>query len=245
MSRIAKNVWVILAAGTLVISACGAAGGNPTATTDAGTQLTAVALTVQAELTRSAGLTPTATNTPEPSATLATTATATEALVTATSAVTATVAQAGVGVPDKAEYVSQSVQDDSKFSAGNSFTNTWRIKNVGTTTWNTSYQARLYAGDAFGAPATMKLSKEVKPGETAEITMNMKAPSTSGSQTSIWVLTNADGYNFMQFFIRIEVTGSAAPTNTQAPAATNTVAPAATNTTAPTQTTAPTVAPTT
>jgi hypothetical protein len=226
----------LTAAGLILASCSPAPQADLTATPDSGTQLTAVAHTVAAEKTRVAGLTPTATLTPVPTNTQAVTATATSNPASPTPAFTATATTALVA--DKAEFVSQSVADNTKFSPGATFSLTWRMKNVGTTTWTTAYLLRLYAGPALGAPASVNFPREVKPGEEVELTLNMTAPSSGGQYQSSWVLTNAEGANFFPVYIIIEVTGAAA-TATTAPAtntpegATNTPEPA-TNTPEPT-----------
>src|SRR5947207_13427486 len=43
---------------------------------------------------------------------------------------------------DGATYVSQTVPDDTVEGAGQGFTNTWTVKNSGTTTWNSNYSLR-------------------------------------------------------------------------------------------------------
>jgi hypothetical protein len=232
MIRNAKTVWVSLAAAALLLSACAKATEAPSPTPDPNTQLTVVAQTVSAERTRSAQLTPTLTKTPQPTATRAATATSSLPSATPTSAFTATATKSLV--PDKAEFVSQNIADGTKFNPGTLFTLTWTVKNVGTSTWNTSYLLRLYAGNALGSPASIKFPKEVKPGESVELTLNMTAPAAGGSYQSTWVMTNASGVNFSNMYIIIEVTGAAATATT-----------AATSTTAPTATTEPTATPTT
>jgi len=227
---------ISLTAASLILAACAPAQQtNPTATPDSGTQLTAVAHTVAAEKTRIAGLTPTATVTPKPTETPDVTPTQTSVPATPTSAFTATATK--VLVADKAEYVSQSVADNTKFSPGATFSLTWKMKNVGTTTWTTAYMLRHYAGPALGAPSTVNFPREVKPGEEVELTVNMTAPTSGGQYQSSWVLTNAEGVNYFPIYIIIEVSGAAATatvpaTNTSEPP-TNTPEPA-TNTPEPT-----------
>jgi hypothetical protein len=96
--------------------------------------------------------------------------------------------------------------------------------NIGQTTWTADYAARYWSDDRMGSPDINKFGKEVKPGESIDLTINFKAPTSLGIHKSSWWLQGADGVNFYPFFIEIEVVNPQ-PTNTL------TVAPAtATNT---------------
>lgn len=125
-------------------------------------------------------------------------------LQTSTTAAGAATQPAGASSADKMAYVSQKVIDGSTFSYGQSFTMTWVIKNIGTTTWDNTYMIRLFAGDRFGAD-DLKFSGAVKPGETTNVTMDMTAPNNLGEYNSIWVITNAEGRNFGSFTLSIKV----------------------------------------
>ena len=218
----------------LALSAC-SLGGATTPTTDANAIYTAAAETVGVELTRSVNLTPslTATSTVADTATLApTTSVPTDMTpVGTTPAFTATIAPTMTlpSSPDKAEYVSQAIADGTSFNAGDAIKMTWKIKNVGTTTWTTAYTAKFFAGDQMGAPASVAFSTSVKPGATLDIVVNFVAPSAAGAKRSIWVVQNPDGVNFYNFYVDIKVIGATAtkvpPTATKAPAATQTFTP--------------------
>jgi hypothetical protein len=117
---------------------------------------------------------------------------------------------------------------------GQTFTVTWTIKNVGTTTWTTAYTLRFYAGDQMGG-ANTNFVKEVKPNDSIEVSTKLTAPSNAGSYSGTWVLTNADGSNFCPITIPIVVGNAPAATNTSVPA---TSVPSATSV-PPTATTAP------
>lgn len=243
MIRSKKYIGAILAAGLFILSAC-----TPKAapTVDSNTVYTQVAGTVQADMTKAAAQTPSATPTTEPTAT-------TEATQAPTAAeVSPTVETSPIPVftatrpaaPDKAEYVSQSVADNTKLDPGKQFTITWKMKNVGTSTWTTAYLLRFYSGDQMKAPATSKFPKEVKPGDTVELSVAMTAPSTAGTYRGDWVLTNADGINFSPIFIQIVVGNAPTATITVVPSATSAVAtatsaPPTETSVPPTATTAP------
>jgi hypothetical protein len=151
-----------------------------------------------------------------------------------TAAATGTQAAGTTGKNDHATWVSQNVQDETVFTPGQEFTMTWTIKNDGTSTWTANYHLRFYSGDAFGAPKDITLDQEVQPGDTIDITMDMKAPSKAGDYRSDWVLSNESLRNFKDpIFLKIKVaTPTATQTKTRTP-----VAP--TSTTTPTETPKP------
>jgi hypothetical protein len=185
--------------------------------------MTSVQQTVYANLTSAAALTPSATITPTVTETLVST---TSAPSTLTPSLTSASTSTRSSLADKAELANQSPADQSKFNPGAPIKVTWTFKNVGTTTWTTDYSAKFWSDDLMGSPDTVHFSKEVKPNDTIDITMNFKAPSTIGSDKSSWWLQNADGVNFFPFYIAIEVV-SALPTP---PTATDTVVPTVTAT---------------
>ncbi len=107
------------------------------------------------------------------------------------------------------------IPDGSSIAPGASMVKTWRIKNVGTCTWSTSYSIVFYAGALMGAPTVVNLPYSVAPGATVDVTVNMVAPTTPGHYRSYWMLRNASGsifgvgpYGTTTFFIDIVVTTS-------------------------------------
>jgi len=68
----------------------------------------------------------------------------------------------------------------------------------------------------FGSP-DIKFPKDVKPNESVDLTLSMKAPNRAGEFNTVWVLTNADGANFYTLYLKIRVGGS---TPTPSPTAT-------------------------
>ena len=216
-----RSIWFIIAA--LLLSSCLGSKVTPTPTPNAQMVMTSVQQTVSANLTGTAASIPSATTTPTVTETFVST---TAAPPTPTPSVTSALTSTRASLADKAEWTNQSVPDQSKFNPGAPFKVTWTFTNVGTTTWTTDYTAKFWSDDLMGSPDTVHFSKEVKPNDTIDITMNFKAPSAIGSAKSSWWLQNADGVNFFPFFIAIEVV-SALPTP---PTATATVAPTVTAT---------------
>src|SRR5215211_4233990 len=71
---------------------------------------------------------------------------------------------------DQAQFVSDlTAPDGSSFAPGATFTKTWRLMNIGTCTWTTSYSLVWAGGDAVGAPALVKLPVDVSPGQMVDI----------------------------------------------------------------------------
>ncbi len=214
---------LVLIAAAVILAACAPAA---TPTADPAEIRTQVAGTVQAGLTQTAAAKPTSTptNTPEPTATP--TLTTPTSNVTNTPAVTTTATKQAA--PDLAEVIG--VSASATFSAGQDFSVTWTVKNTGNNTWKANYLVRCYTTAYCFNGQTISFGKEVKPGETIDLTIQLKAPSTAGDHNTLWVLTNADGTNFGRgLSYNFKVSGAAAPTATTAP----TAEPTATGTTAP------------
>jgi hypothetical protein len=239
MARTKKAIAMIgIWLGLLLLSACKASTPTSTPTIDLNPFRTEVASTVLAQVTQTLALMPSATPipsptvTPVPSLTATLAASSTPAQPTTTSAgPQATSASETPGTPtdDLAEWVSQSVADGTVFTPGEAFTMTWRLKNVGTSTWTPAYLFRFYSGNAFGAPQEILLGQEVPPGETVDISISMKAPTTLGDYRSDWVMSNELRSNFKQpVFIEITVARPATVTPTTTATATATATASAT-----------------
>jgi len=180
---------------------------------------TAAALTAEARREEQA-LAPTATNTLIPTLPPTPTATATEILTTTTQATnpgstTIPPTSAGPGA-DRAEFVADiSVPDGTVFKANEKFDKTWRIRNVGDSTWTTAYSLIFMGGDLMGSPPTVRFPKEVAPYEIVNVTIPLIAPDTAGSYRGLWKFRNATGELFgvgpkadEVFWVDIKVQGS-------------------------------------
>ena len=147
-------------------------------------------------------LPPTWTPTPQPpTATQRPTYTGTPTLIPTqvTPAVTLAITLTPGGTPgiDSAEFIADvSIPDGSVMAPGQAFTKTWRLRNNGTAIWTTAYALVFYQGSQMGAPANSPLAKEVGPGETIDITINMTAPAANGSYTGNFMLRNTSGKLF-------------------------------------------------
>jgi len=104
--------------------------------------------------------------------------------------------------------------DGSIVSRGGAFTKIWRIKNVGTCTWTTSYAIVFVSGDKLGAPNAVSLPGSVGPGQTIDIPVNLTAPNAEGRYRGNWKLRNASGVLFgvgvsadSNFYVDVNVSG--------------------------------------
>ena len=116
---------------------------------------------------------------------------------------------------NKDQWVSQTIADDTVFAPGQAFTMTWRVRNVGTSTWTAGYLLRFFSGSAFGAPKEVALGQVVQPGGEIDITIAMKAPATPGSYLTDWVLADQNRTNFKEpvyLKIKVAVPGTATAT---------------------------------
>jgi hypothetical protein len=145
---------------------------------------TAAAETVSAQLTLVSAATPTvpatntpvplpATNTPTPPATLPPAPTAT------------------LGCSDEAQFISDvTIPDNTVMTPGQNFTKTWRLRNSGTCSWSTAYDAVFVDGNAMGGQATIAMAGNVPPNSTVDISVSLSAPSTNGTYRATYRMRN-------------------------------------------------------
>ncbi len=209
-------VWFVVV--WLAAVACnlgGAATAKPTAAVQ-----TAAALTVQAVMTASAvpagGGAPTlpaqataGAPTSAPQITLAPSATPLPPPTTVPP--TATVAAC-----HQARFVADvTVPDGTVLAPGASFTKTWRLKNVGTCTWQ-NYSLVFDHGEAMGGPASVPIPATVAPGQQVDVSVTLTAPTKPGTYKGYWRLRDDKGVVFglttgVPFWVEVRV---AAPTAT-------------------------------
>jgi len=98
---------------------------------------------------------------------------------------------------DWAQFVTDvTVPDGTTYAPGTTFVKTWRLKNIGTCTWTTSYALVFYSGQQMGAPAAVNFPHNVVPGGTVDLSVTMTAPSSAGHYFSYWKLRNASSRIF-------------------------------------------------
>lgn len=92
-----------------------------------------------------------------------------------------------------------SIPTGTEIQAGSAFTKTWLIKNTGTCTWNRDFRITFVAGSLLGSDTT-RIRKLVEPGASAEISLQMTAPQTSGTVSTAWQMSSDSGQLFGQLF---------------------------------------------
>ncbi len=126
--------------------------------------------------------------------------------------------------------------DDTPVLVGQTFTKTWRFKNIGTCTWTSNYQLVFDHENQMGGPISQALtSGTVPPGATVDISVNLTAPVTPGQYRGYWRFRDPAGVlfglNTGSFWVQIQaVQPTATPTIT--PTITITPTPTITLTTA-------------
>ncbi len=91
---------------------------------------------------------------------------------------------------DNSVYLSDvTIPDGTTIAPNQAFTKTWKVSNTGTCTWSATYQIILISGDAMSGKATA-VGKVVAPGQSAEISVAMTAPVTTGAIAGTWRLQN-------------------------------------------------------
>ncbi len=239
--------------GSLLLSACGPATPEPSPTPNIEAIQTSAVRTFSIGLTQTAILLPTDTPAPIPTDTPTTAAPLSTPRPPASGSLPTVSCYGLTFVRDV------TIPDNTLMAQGQTFTKTWRVRNSGTCAWDTGFKFAFVGGNAMGG-ATLVLDKAVSPGTEKDLSISMKAPSTTGPVRGTWRMSTAGGTYFGdQVFVLINVGGtvtvtptatSKTPTvtttaRTPTPTATATMpasTPTATATTAPataTETTAP------
>jgi len=87
--------------------------------------------------------------------------------------------------------------DGTIVSPGQSFTKTWRIKNVGTCTWDSEYQLVFENGDAMSGPDFKQLTDiHIPPGEILNISVELTASEKPGTYRGNWKFRDPNGNIF-------------------------------------------------
>lgn len=181
---------------------------EPQATPTVMTIETVVAQTVAASITQAPSLVPT-----QAVPTVLPTLTAGPGQPTLTPYPTYTPYPVQTSVPcDAATFVADvTIPDNTKMSPGQSFTKTWRIQNSGTCTWTTAYKVVFVSGDQMSGTSPFSISKNVAPGQSVDLSVDLVAPSSAGTFTGNWKLQNASGTSFglspsnSPFYVKIVV----------------------------------------
>lgn len=194
----------------------------PTQETGEGLSLTAAAQTIQA-LTSATPFSGTGIGTPSLTSIAGIPATFTP--LATLPAITNTPAATATSNCNVAQFVTDvTIPDGSIMSPGQAFTKKWRIKNIGSCTWN-GFSMTFDSGDAMGGPASKPIGA-VNPGQEVELEVNLTAPGSVGNYRGYWrIITNSsvlvpvvNGYQGKSFYVDIKVQNPVTATYTLPPA---------------------------
>jgi hypothetical protein len=219
-----QRILTFLMAIVLVLSACNLPSSNKPVNSNPNAIFTAAAQTVEVQLTQNVLVNPTVpppTVAPPTSNAPAATDIPSLPLPTSASSATATVpASAATAVPtkacDSAQFiVDVTVPDGTNYDGGAAFTKTWKLKNTGTCTWDSTYGLVFDTGDQMGGPATQPLAASVAPNQAVDLSVALQAPAAAGTYRGYWRLRNAsgtllpvaNGYGGKSFYVEIKVGG--------------------------------------
>ena len=79
------------------------------------------------------------------------------------------------------------IPDNTEMQPGQTFTKTWRLMNIGSCAWTTSYSLVFLSGDAMGG-SSIPLPQRVEPGQTVDLSVDLVAPNTAGTYKGNWML---------------------------------------------------------
>lgn len=184
------RLYHVVAVLALLAMACNLPGSSPTTPTGSSALITEVAGTLAALQ----AVTPTPAAQAQGEGTPSQTMTAPASLTPAVKPDTPTVTTQPC---DQAQFISDvTIPDGTKMAPGEAFTKTWRLRNLGSCTWDTRYALVFSSGDAFGAPAVINLPGSVPTNATVDLSVDMKAPTAAGDYISSWKLRNPQGETF-------------------------------------------------
>lgn len=204
------TAWGLVFAAAMVLGACNFPGAT---TQQSDVFATAAAQTVAAQLTQLAQGTEPPVATEAPADTVTPTLTVTPVPTTPAPSPTTACTNAAQFVTDV------TIPDGTNIAPGGNFNKTWRLKNVGTCTWDTSYSLVFAGGSAMGGPASQPFAGSVPSGSQVDLTVNLTAPGSPGSYTGNWQLRSGTGALFgigatasSAFWVKITVGPTPTPT---------------------------------
>jgi len=106
---------------------------------------------------------------------------------------------------NSAQFIYETVPDNTKYAPGTAFDKGWTLRNVGYCTWSAEYKLAFESGDKMNGPDAKAIGVEVKPNGEVEIVLSLTAPSTVGTYRGYWVLQTADGADIGPMWVQIVV----------------------------------------
>ena len=84
------------------------------------------------------------------------------------------------------------IPDNSNVVGGSVFTKTWRVSNTGTCVWGPDYTLTHYSDEQMSAPESVPLNV-TRPGETLDISIDLRAANSVGTHRGNFVIKNPAG----------------------------------------------------
>lgn len=98
---------------------------------------------------------------------------------------------------DEAGFVSDgTIPNGTQLKPSSAFTKAWIVRNLGTCTWAEDYALVFSDGDLLAGKSPLTLGRELAPGDTMEVSVNLVAPAAGGVYSSRWMLQNSSGVTF-------------------------------------------------
>lgn len=115
---------------------------------------------------------------------------------------------------DNAAFISDvTLPDGTVVSPDQALTKIWRVRNTGTSTWDSGYQLVFTGGEQMGAPTAVDVPGPVSPGAEVDLSVPMTAPSAPGTHRGDWRLRNAQGVSFGEgLWVIVQISDDDAPT---------------------------------
>lgn len=112
----------------------------------------------------------------------------------------------GGGTSGRCAVTYQDPRDDAVVAPGTTFTTRWTIKNTSSDTWRgDSVDIRYSGGERLQTgPDAYDLPYDIKPQESVDVFISMRAPSTKGEYTSNWGMYSGSE-NVCRFYLKISV----------------------------------------
>jgi hypothetical protein len=109
-----------------------------------------------------------------------------------------------------------SIPDGTIFAPNADFVKTWRLKNIGSCSWDTDYDLVFVEGAQMGAAKAVALPEKIRPGDRLDISVTLTSPSKTGDYRGYWMLRSDSGEYFgygasanKAFWVEIEVVETA------------------------------------
>ncbi|HEY58025.1 MAG TPA: hypothetical protein G4O04_05760 [Anaerolineae bacterium] len=106
--------------------------------------------------------------------------------------------------------------DGTVVQPGGKLTKTWRLRNIGSCAWTPDFHLIFVQGALMNAPLEVPLGVVVFPGEEADLSVPLVAPTTPGTYRGYWRLRSAGGEVFgvgpgqQPFWVEIRVVAPSA-----------------------------------